>query len=83
MGLMVGTIFEWYNPNDADEDGEPVENCEDGQCVGIVTQMTKDAISGKPVVMVKFWEKCDKHTQIDPDGTGPYNPDYIWQVGQV
>jgi hypothetical protein len=77
MGISVGTIFKWYNPDD------PGEECENGQCVGIVTDLPDSDNYVEPVAKVKFWELCDLHAKIDPDGTGPHSLRYIWQIGQL
>ena len=77
MGIKVDTIFKLYSSDETDE------ACEDGQCVGKVTEVATDAISGKPVVLVKWWELCSKHTEIDPNGAGPYELEFIWQIGQL
>jgi len=79
MGVSVGTIFKWYNP---DKEGE---YCEDGQCVGIVTKTGKsddERGSDMPHVMVKWWEMCRFHRETCPDETGPYKLEWIWQIGQ-
>lgn len=84
MGIQVGTIFKWMDPDievGTDNDGD---SCEDGQCVGIVTSLPYCDESNpldKPTVMVKFWEKCALHSQIDPEGAGPYTLRFIWQIG--
>lgn len=83
MGLMVDTIIKWYNPNDDDEEGEPVEGCRDGQCVGIITKMGESSIDRKPVATVKWWQLCALHAEIDHSGTGPYGLDYLWQIGKL
>lgn len=87
MGISVGTIFEWVAP------GIPEEECQDGQCIGKVVDVGTLGYlapvgrtgnrSDTPAVMVTFWEMCRKHTEIDPDGTGPYELEYIWQIGQT
>lgn len=80
MAIQVGTIFKWFSRDIEDE------RCEDGICVGIVQKVVdpdETSVSGRPTVMAKFWEKCDKHAQIDPDGTGPYDLEFIWQIGQL
>ena len=77
MAISVGTIFKWFSPDDLDEE------CENGQCVGIVTSLPDPDKYTEPVVMAKFWEMCDLHTKIDPDGAGPFNLTYIWQIGQL
>lgn len=84
MGIQVGTIFKWYSADDMDDEGNSLEGCEDGQCVGIVLEVIdppKTDFFRKPGVMVKFWEKCGNHAAIDPEGAGPYELDYIWQIG--
>lgn len=86
MGIQVGTIFKWVDPGESRFPDDEGESCEDGQCVGIVTNVIlphKTATSDKPTVMVKFWEKCDLHAEIDPDGTGPFPIGFIWQIGQL
>jgi len=80
MGISVGTIFKWYSPDDADEDGEPIEGCENGQCIGIVKSLIETV---EPLVSVKWWEMCEKHKKTDESGTGPYGLAYIWQIGQL
>lgn len=78
MGIQVGTIFKWYSPDIEDE------NCEDGQCVGIVQKLAEPDDTTKLVVKsVIWWQLCPKHMDIDPDGTGPYLLDCIWQIGQL
>lgn len=77
MGVSVGTIFKWYNP---DEVGE---NCEDGQCVGIVTDTDTGFFKNQPDVIVKWWEMCRYHRETCHDETGPYKLDWIWQIGQL
>jgi len=79
MGIRVGTIFKWYNPDEVGED------CEDGQCVGIVTKLDKDPFSpesDEPFVSVKWWEKCRYHHVTCETETGPYQLGWIWQIGQ-
>lgn len=78
MAIQVGTIFKWWNSDFGDEASEA---CESGQCVGIVTELPEPDIYTEPAVMVKFWEMCELHTKIDPEGTGPYDLAYIWQIG--
>jgi hypothetical protein len=77
MGVSVGTIFKWFSPE------ETGEECEDGQCVGIVVETCDPDIYTVPAVMVKWWEMCDLHTKIDPNGAGPHSLAYIWQIGQL
>lgn len=77
MGVSVGTIFKWFNP---DLSAEP---CEDGQCVGIVTDLYEGGNNPNPVLSVKWWEMCTYHHEVDPNGTGPFNLEYIWQIGQL
>lgn len=78
MAIQVGTIFKWW---DSDFGDEALDACEDGQCVGIVTEIPNPDKYTEPVVLVKFWEMCDVHIRIDPKGAGPYNLTYIWQIG--
>lgn len=77
MALRPGTIFKWIDPDIEDE------RCEDGQCIGIVLSMDRTDIPGERNIMVRFWEMCDKHEQIDPDGDGPYNVDNLYEIGQI
>lgn len=84
MGIQVGTIFKWMDSGESRFPDDEGESCEDGQCVGIVTVVTDPDESNpldKPTVMVKFWEKCDFHAEIDPEGAGPYPLGFIWQIG--
>lgn len=78
--MMVGTIVKWYEPGLSAECPEGLEECQDGICIGIVTSMTNN---GKPDICVKWWQLCPKHQQIDPDGTGPYQLDNLWEIGQL
>lgn len=91
MGLMVGTIIKWFNPEDTDIRDEGGECCVSGQCIAIITKVTdKDGNDlsdipsewRDPYFMLKYWEVCDLHKQIDPDGCGPYDSRYLWQIGQ-
>lgn len=79
MGVSVGTIFKWYKP-----DGEDIclETCEDGQCVGMVTECHEPDKGDVPRVSVKWWEMCNFHLEACEMETGPYDLSYIWQIGQ-
>jgi hypothetical protein len=84
MGIQVGTIFKWFDPDIEDGTDDGGESCKDGQCVGIVTSLPYRDESNrldKPTVMVTWWQKCDLHGEIDPEGTGPYTLRFIWQIG--
>lgn len=81
MGISVGTIFKWL---DSDNPDDSAESCLDGQCVGKVTEIIENPDNtDKPSVSVKWWEMCKLHHEIDPNGTGPYDLSYIWQIGQL
>lgn len=80
MALRVGTIVEWFSLDDS------AELCEDGHCVGKITQIVepdKTHNEDKVEFYVKWWEKCALHAEIDPNGSGPYNIHYMWEIGQL
>lgn len=80
MALRVGTIIEWFSP------AYSAELCENGHCIGKVTEVITSgefATKDNPLFVVKWWEMCASHAEADPNGTGPYDYTYLWEIGQL